>query len=43
MIFSNSHEINASAIESGYTIRPHYRVSPNEDDFMKVTIYFILH
>ena len=36
----HSHEINASATESGFTIKSHYRVMPNEQEFIKAIELF---
>ncbi|XP_065909470.1 inositol 1,4,5-trisphosphate-gated calcium channel ITPR1-like [Dysidea avara] len=34
-LHENCHEINASANESGYTLRSHYHASLNEEDFIR--------
>ena len=35
----DSYEINASATESGYTIKSHYRAMPKEQESVKVRIH----
>ena len=35
-LLPTSHEINASATESGYTIKSNYYAMPNEEEFIKV-------
>ena len=44
MIWPYSHEINASASESGYTIKSHYYSRPNEERVIKVmdTFYYTI-
>lgn len=36
LLYFTSYEINASATESGYTIKSHYCAMPNEQDSIKV-------
>ena len=36
LMFFDSYEINASATESGYTIKSHYRAMSKDQEFVKV-------
>ena len=40
LLYFTSYEINASATESGYTIKSHYCAMPNEQESIKVASYY---